>query len=218
MKNGEFYDAWCTLERVEIDIGFLEKHYDVNADSDRFKIAYIKSHTERFQSIFPYAIFTSPGMLHLEERCSICSEVISPRNHCGHIVGEIYDGEMCGRTVTKARITEISMVTNPVQKYSVPFLRSSDTDEQVDHYNYSAVNYVIRGLRKPFHEWAVRRTHIRHPHSMYRNLGRNDPCPCESGEKYKHCCMRENGILRPHMEITFSVPPPKELPIIEYPD
>ena len=21
--------------------------------------------------------------------------------------------------------------------------------------------------------------------------GRNDPCPCGSGEKYKHCCMNE---------------------------
>ena len=22
-------------------------------------------------------------------------------------------------------------------------------------------------------------------------VGRNDPCPCESGKKYKHCCARE---------------------------
>jgi preprotein translocase subunit SecA len=24
-------------------------------------------------------------------------------------------------------------------------------------------------------------------------VGRNDPCPCGSGKKYKHCCMREEG-------------------------
>jgi hypothetical protein len=23
--------------------------------------------------------------------------------------------------------------------------------------------------------------------------GRNDPCPCGSGEKYKHCCMNESA-------------------------
>jgi len=23
-------------------------------------------------------------------------------------------------------------------------------------------------------------------------VGRNDPCPCGSGKKYKHCCMRKN--------------------------
>ena len=24
-------------------------------------------------------------------------------------------------------------------------------------------------------------------------IGRNDPCPCGSGKKYKNCCMRKNG-------------------------
>jgi len=25
-----------------------------------------------------------------------------------------------------------------------------------------------------------------------RRVGRNDPCPCGSGRKYKHCCMRKD--------------------------
>ena len=25
-----------------------------------------------------------------------------------------------------------------------------------------------------------------------KKIGRNDPCPCGSGKKYKHCCMRKN--------------------------
>ncbi|MBQ9131949.1 MAG: SEC-C domain-containing protein, partial [Clostridia bacterium] len=24
-------------------------------------------------------------------------------------------------------------------------------------------------------------------------VGRNDPCPCGSGKKYKNCCMRSSG-------------------------
>ncbi len=27
---------------------------------------------------------------------------------------------------------------------------------------------------------------------MTRETGRNDPCPCRSGRKYKHCCLRAN--------------------------
>ena len=27
---------------------------------------------------------------------------------------------------------------------------------------------------------------------MSREPGRNDPCPCGSGRKYKHCCLRAN--------------------------
>ena len=26
---------------------------------------------------------------------------------------------------------------------------------------------------------------------MSKTLGRNDPCPCGSGKKYKHCCQGE---------------------------
>jgi hypothetical protein len=25
-----------------------------------------------------------------------------------------------------------------------------------------------------------------------RKIGRNDPCPCGSKKKYKHCCLRKN--------------------------
>jgi len=25
-----------------------------------------------------------------------------------------------------------------------------------------------------------------------QRVGRNDPCPCGSGKKYKHCCMRKD--------------------------
>ena len=27
-------------------------------------------------------------------------------------------------------------------------------------------------------------------HNENRKVGRNDPCPCGSGKKYKHCCGR----------------------------
>jgi hypothetical protein len=26
--------------------------------------------------------------------------------------------------------------------------------------------------------------------NVYRNVGRNDPCPCGSGKKYKKCCLK----------------------------
>ncbi len=27
-----------------------------------------------------------------------------------------------------------------------------------------------------------------------QRVGRNDPCPCNSGRKYKHCCMRKQDV------------------------
>ncbi len=29
-------------------------------------------------------------------------------------------------------------------------------------------------------------------HKESKEVGRNDPCPCGSGKKYKQCCMKKN--------------------------
>lgn len=31
---------------------------------------------------------------------------------------------------------------------------------------------------------------------MYMSVGRNDPCPCGSGKKYKHCCLNKKNIIQ----------------------
>ena len=31
------------------------------------------------------------------------------------------------------------------------------------------------------------------PKRVQKQVGRNDPCPCGSGKKYKNCCGRDNG-------------------------
>ena len=39
--------------------------------------------------------------------------------------------------------------------------------------------------------------------------GRNDPCPCGSGKKYKRCCLEKDAELRrSEAETSFSMPPP----------
>ncbi|HIT54889.1 TPA: SEC-C domain-containing protein, partial [Candidatus Galligastranaerophilus intestinigallinarum] len=30
--------------------------------------------------------------------------------------------------------------------------------------------------------------------NKFKNIGRNDPCPCGSGKKFKKCCMLKEGI------------------------
>ncbi len=45
-------------------------------------------------------------------------------------------------------------------------------------------------VRRLYRHFAARRNQARHP--FVRNtpkVGRNDPCPCGSGKKYKHCCL-----------------------------
>lgn len=54
----------------------------------------------------------SPGMIIEESECSICG---SDPATCSHVTGRTYDGEFCARKITKARITEVSLVGRPAQ-------------------------------------------------------------------------------------------------------
>jgi hypothetical protein len=109
-----------------------------------------------------------------------------------------------------------AMTKEPVQKYSVVFLPDPDTGGFKDTYNYSVIRYLVDRLQSPFDGWTFDKTKMRHPHSRYSHVGRNEPCPCESGKKYKNCCLNESGVLRPHVQFHFSNPPPKEQLTIEY--
>jgi hypothetical protein len=170
MKVGKFYEAWCLLERIELAVESLRRH--MKFDGDEFGLRFIERHTEQFQKLFPYGLFLSPAYIEKERRCSICDAVVSLRSGCSHELGEIYDGVKCVHKITWAELLEMSFVTAPVQKYSVPFMKDPKTGKQVDHYDYSMVSYVVTAVANPFHGWSIERTTKRHPHSRYRHLGR----------------------------------------------
>lgn len=123
---------------------------------------------------------------------------------------------MCCHIVKDMKFFGVGMVENPVQKYSVPFISDPATGQQRDHYNYAVVEYAIAGLHSPFDHWDVEPTTRLQPHSRFRHLGRNDPCPCESKKKYKKCCLNREGVERPHFQFHWSVPPPPGMPTDAY--
>ena len=216
LKSSRYYDAWCELERLELTLQFLRPHF--GSEFHRYHLDFISTYCRRWQGLFPYKMFMSPELIEHEKKCSICGDPVSIRNPCGHRVGEIYGGEMCVRIVTNAEFLGTAFVESPVQKYSVPFMVDPESGESRDHYNYSVVRYAAERLSSPFHEWDVEWTTRRQPHERFPNVGRNDKCPCESGRKYKKCCLRESGVLRPHVEFVFHVPPAHELLRVEYSD
>lgn len=214
LKSELYYDAWCILEDVELSIASLDMHF--GSMRGYYDIELVGRYVEQYQSLFPYRLFLSPAFVANKKSCSICGIKTSIRNPCGHIPGEIYDGMMCCRVVEEADLLEISFVENPVNKYAVAFMVDPLTNDTVDHYNYALVRYVISGLRKPFDDWTPTWTTRRQPHSRFKNRGRNSKCPCGSDKKYKACCLGEDGVLQPHLEIYFSVPPPVGLPKFSY--
>jgi len=47
---------------------------------------------------------------------------------------------------------------------------------------------------------------------MDKKVGRNDPCPCGSGKKYKQCCFKQKGTKKKFTAKVISSGPKKEAP------
>lgn len=178
--------GWCRLEDAELGLSRLasnpfmsELASLVDARAKLIKL---------WQSVFPYRHFASPGMLYKKWECSICGKQSTPVAPCGHTVGRVYAGEFCYRTITDFEPLEISIVTDPVQKYSVL---------QLD-YNYSVVDFVVLHVSGPFDHWRGKWTRMRHSHENFMDRPHGGPCPCESGLRYEECCLLTEGVSLPH--------------------
>ncbi len=64
-----------------------------------------------------------------------------------------------------------------------PAWNDPDDDEMADN----------DGITDDAHlNWATEGFELRPAHNPFRDVGRNDPCPCGSGKKFKKCCLRQS--------------------------
>lgn len=209
LKDKSYYQAWCQLERIEITVHSLKKHFSY--DKHQYYLWNIEKAVKNLQVLYPYRLFGSSEILKKKKICSVCEKEISIRNPCGHIVEEIYNGEMCHRIVTEADILGLSLVENPGNKYSVMFLKDEKTDEQIDQYNYDTIDYLFDRINSPYEIWNLEVSQRELKKEDYGNVGRNDPCTCNSGKKFKKCCMTKIGEKYPHYEFILANPSNKTL-------
>jgi hypothetical protein len=208
VNRGKFYEAWCDFEQIEIGLKALAKNplYDLpcfRVDDERRRI-------ENWQSLYPYKCFFSPAFIIKREECSICGRPIDLVNYCGHEKGRVYGGRECYRLIKEAEFVEISLVSHPVQKYSVPFIH--ENGQQVDQYDYSMVKFVADRLGSPLDDWHAEWTEAYHPHSLFSDYPCEEECPCASGRRYIDCCLTKAGVVRPHLQIAFEKTPSMTLP------
>lgn len=205
----KFYEAWCGLEQVEIGLLWLQNNPFFALA--RFEVEKLQFQVTQWQSLFPYKVFFSPGFLQKRKECSICHKTIDPWSDCEHEVKRVYAGQECYRIITEAEALEISLVLDPVQKYSVARGFLDKDGNLVDQHDYSIVSFVAERLASPFDGWTAKWTRAFHPHTMFPDRTAEGACPCGSGRTYRSCCESQPGIVRPHVQISFAKQPPSHL-------
>jgi hypothetical protein len=196
-RDRRFHPFWLALERVETTLSFLEPHFDF--EPDQFHLRHMQVHVPRFQSIFPYKLFISPGMIVRRRTCSICGQPFLLRGGCEHVVGEVYLGEMCCRRIEDIQPLEVSLVTNPVQKYSVALLPDNE-------YDFGPVDWVASTLGSAWDGWEVVSEEAVVRSERFPGASPRGRCPCGSKKRYAACC-RERMRAAPSHEFCLSKPP-----------
>lgn len=210
MKKGKYYKAWCALEYCEISLYYLYKHYTPDKN-DEYLIKFIGEKIEQWQSLFPYKVFLSPEILEKKLNCNICNSVITPLSYCQHKVGHLYLGKLCLREIGDFEFLGLSLVENPVQKYSVPFTKDEITGKEVDHYDYSSVKYVADRLDSSFENWKPNWVKKMIKRSEFNNVLKESLCPCNSKKLFIECCYNKKLLLLPHLQVEFHKELPKHL-------
>jgi hypothetical protein len=214
LRNEKYYEGWCELERIEISLHALQRNPFYDCQS--FGVQALSDLVANWQALFPYRIFASPEFAIRQQVCSICGHTNDPWSSCTHQTGRVYGGKECYRIVKDVELLGISLVRDPVQKYSVLGINIDPDGKSVDTYNYGPIKFVLDRISSPFSAWRVVRTYARHPHSLFKDRAHDGPCPCESGRLYRDCCLSQVGVVRPHFDISFSELPPAHLPAVEF--
>ena len=191
--KSEFMAAWYELERCEAELSFLSRHF--SDEDDELGIEHIRTHSRQFQELYPYTMGFSPAYVIEEMYCSICNMKLTLRSKCGHKVGEIYDGEMCCRKISKAKMLHVSIVDSPAQKGSVLF-PYGDNDRRL-----VLVKSVVDALKSPWHSWSYQKEERRQYHPAYQAAEPNDDCPCGSTRRYSSCCSNNETRTGPQVSI-----------------
>jgi hypothetical protein len=210
IQGGRHKDGWCTLEHAELSCRALRRNAFL--DPDGYGVTTLLTQVERWQSLFPYKVFGSPEFVIEAARCSICQTVSSPWSGCEHVPNIVYCGEMCHRTIEGMSLKSVSIVLEPVQKFSVLIAYGEDGSDPMD---YSMVNWVAERIASPFDQWNVEWTTEIHPHHLF-SAAPGDPCPCGSGKYYRCCCLYTLGVRRPHAQFSFPTAPSQELSDFDY--
>jgi hypothetical protein len=169
----EDIDGLFDYQEIEMD-GFMPAYNDVLPFGDQLQVTI---HEEKYLVLDQYCLLP---------KCS-CSEpvlVLIPMDNLGK-----NEDEFCAITVNyrKRQWKRFDAMSSGLTRQSL----RSEIEGQIQNFQgrlakrHAKLKAIYKNCRKEFME----------PRQLVsrEKVGRNAPCPCGSGKKYKKCCMRKDG-------------------------
>jgi len=189
--SGDFTGSWNLLQDALDAIRCVKRFSGLD-------VSYFERELHELEDAYPYKVFFSIGAQVGHFECSICGQDIDS-TECAHRRGQLYHGVMAhGIAHDMVSIDHVSMVTDPADKRCVVGYENAAPEFQVIRYladQLASSEFRVSNFDKL--DW----TEERRPNPDYVNLGRNDPCCCGSGKKFKRCCIDQREIPWHHVQV-----------------
>ena len=199
--NGDEYADWDMegltqyLERLCIRIGFFKAHEEVFKTVDKEElIAKLKQEARDFYALREKGF----ELIHIDprelERVVLLSCV--DRRWMDHIdaMDQLRDGIGLRAYGNKNPITEYQIEGYDMFDEMVHFIREDTVRRMYQaRINIPQQRKEVAEPKETNLEQAKAAGGPSGPKRVQKQVGRNDPCPCGSGKKYKNCCGRDNG-------------------------
>lgn len=191
IANSNFSESWSTLQNV-FDLIRLIKRFST------IDISAIEHQLYALETLYPYNIFFSMGAVVECFECSICGQDIDSFK-CTHRRGELYRGQMAVAIARNiVQLDHLAMVEQPVDKRCV--ISYNNDAQQFNVVRYLANLLSTRSLNVLSFAGAVWGKRIV-TNDRHREMGRNERCYCDSGKKYKMCCIGKASVEQDHVQI-----------------
>ena len=199
--NGDEYADWDMegltqyLERLCIRIGFFKAHEEAFKTVDKEElIAKLKQEARDFYALREKGF----ELIHIDprelERVVLLSCV--DRRWMDHIdaMDQLRDGIGLRAYGNKNPITEYQIEGYDMFDDMVHFIREDTVRRMYQaRINIPQQRKEVAEPKETNLEQAKAAGGPSGPKRVQKQVGRNDPCPCGSGKKYKNCCGRDNG-------------------------
>ena len=197
MRDKKYQETWFYIQDCN-DILRLLKNFE--HDYNNYNLIEIEYNLFEIEKLFPFTFFNSAEMICGKSTCSICRRDTS-NPECIHIPGELYWGKMAQQEMGDIKFNGIAILRNPKDKRCA--ITTVDGKEKLSEDNTKGLLLLATKISSPYYKIRIIETKQKEPIFKFKDLKKDDPCPCQSGKKFYQCCSRKKRIGIPHMKIFF---------------
>lgn len=182
LENRQYNDSWDKLQDCFDSIKYIGQFTEID---NRIELNELYDLLLQYEELYPYRVFASSEYVISKSSCSICGQSMQSLD-CPHIKGKLYWGEPAIEHIDKIDIMQaVCIVSHPEDKRCIMEISGDTRSEKekfvmLDQYLELKQKYLQMFTIEGHKEIRIRED--------IKTAGRNQPCPCGSGKKFKHCC------------------------------